>query len=583
MKQKKTAKKTTRTPRKTRGSQTSLGRLHKRLQEIKMTADHELGLGELMIRSGLIDRDRLAEAMGYVTHDRHLATVVIEMGFTTEEDLLKIIDEYYNMDLTAIDATTEKAIKTRPRTIVERLFHIRLPILLKLSVAVAGILALTIFVISYVNLRHQKKQLYEQTVRTGMVSLSYFAGNAKIPLLDDDLLKLNMLIKEASSVEGLLYAIVLDRHGIIKAHSDTSWIGQRYRESLFSDQIEREAGTPFFTYADKQGRKILNLSGPVEFDNVRLGEIHVGVSLDFIEHQIAEETTFILYLSLILILVAIGIAVILGMGFSRPIVKLAEGSRQIGEGNLQYRVNIVRSDELGDLATAFNSMASDLYKKSMMEKSFGSYVSPEVLELILDNPENPWVKGTRSEATVLFTDMRGFTAFSEATEPELVVESLNKYFTIGTEAILEYGGYIDKFIGDAILGVFGVPISYHDHAMRAVKASFYMQHALKEAAVKQGNELLAKIGIGINSGVLVSGNIGSQKKMEYTVIGDTVNVASRLNGLAGAGEVVLSEEVKKRLDKSIILRKMKPATVKGKTEPIQIYRVIDIKDGDQEG
>ena len=125
-------------------------------------------------------------------------------------------------------------------------------------------------------------------------------------------------------------------------------------------------------------------------------------------------------------------------------------------------------------------------------------------------------------------------------EPEEVVEQLNEYFEIATKAIIQFGGFVDKFIGDAILGVFGVPVFRQDHVERAVRAAIYLQHKLNSSGLS-GNKLLGSIGIGIDTGIIVSGNIGSQVKMEYTVIGDCVNVASRLNGLAGPGEIIISD------------------------------------------
>jgi adenylate cyclase len=188
-------------------------------------------------------------------------------------------------------------------------------------------------------------------------------------------------------------------------------------------------------------------------------------------------------------------------------------------------------------------MAQELWNKLLIQKSFGRYVSPEVLNMILSHLEDSWLKGIRSEATILFTDVRGFTAFSETRDPEKIVGDLNEYFGIATELVLEYGGYVDKFIGDAVLGVFGVPIFHTDHAERAVKAAVAMQKKFQQRADDNSNPLLSRIGIGINTGVVVSGNLGSQVKMEYTVIGDTVNVASRLNRLAGSGEIIISKSI----------------------------------------
>src|SRR4030042_4937714 len=146
-------------------------------------------------------------------------------------------------------------------------------------------------------------------------------------------------------------------------------------------------------------------------------------------------------------------------------------------------------------------MAQELWNKLLIQKSFGRYVSPEVLNMILSHLEDSWLKGTRSEATILFADVRGFAAFSETRDPEKIVGDLNEYFGIATELVLEYGGYVDKFIGDAVLGVFGVPIFHTDHAERAVKAAVAMQKKFQKRADDNRNPLLSRIGIGINSSV----------------------------------------------------------------------------------
>jgi adenylate cyclase len=235
-----------------------------------------------------------------------------------------------------------------------------------------------------------------------------------------------------------------------------------------------------------------------------------------------------------------------------------------------------RKDELGILAKAFNRMGEDLWMKTLMEKSFGKYVGTDVLEMIMANPESPWLKGRKGEATVLFTDIRGFTAHSENKEPEEIVEQLNEYFEITTRAILDHSGYVDKFIGDAVLGVFGAPVFYPNHAEQAVKASVSIQNALQEAG-KKGNPLLTSVGIGINSGTVVCGNIGSTGKMEYTVIGDDVNVGSRLNGLAAAGEIIISKKTLEMIGDLVTVDPLPPQKVKGKSEPVESFRVLSIK------
>lgn len=388
----------------------------------------------------------------------------------------------------------------KPISLKQRLSYLRIPIRVKLSIAITIIIWLTILILSFVILARQREQLYIQTVKTGKVSLNYFANNASIPILNDDILRLNTLIKEASSIEGLLYAIIVDRQKIIKAHTDHSKIGSTLQKFENIGEVKRDGDISYFNYKLPTNAQVLNLSRPVTFKNKELGEVHVGVSLDFIKNLIYRESVSIVIMSLFIVLLGISIAVLLGFSFSRPILKLVLATQEIGKGNFQYRIDMVRKDEFGDLATSFNYMAQELWKKLLIQKSFGSYVGPDVLDMILSNPENPWLKGTRSEATILFTDVRGFTAFSETRDPEEIVENLNEYFDITTQLILEYGGYVDKFIGDAVLGVFGVPIPHTDHAQRAVKAAVAMQKKFQQKAGDDHNPLLSRIGIGINSG-----------------------------------------------------------------------------------
>ena len=463
-----------------------------------------------------------------------------------------------------------------------QIFSLRIPIRVKLSIAIIFIIWLTILILSFVILARQKEQLYLQTVKTGKVSLNYFANNASIPLLNDDLLGLNTLIKEAASVEGLLYAAIVDRQQDIRAHTDHSKIGTTLQPVEEKKDVRKEKNFDYFNYTLPSGSNVLNLSRPVTFKDKELGTVHVGISLDFIKELIRKETIYILILSLFIILLGIAIAILLGIEFSRPISKLVLATQEIGKGNFQYRIDMIRKDEFGDLATAFNYMAKELWNKLMIQKSFGRYVSPEVLDMILTHPEDSWLKGTRNEATILFTDVRGFTAYSESKKPEEVVVDLNEYFAIATQAILEHGGYVDKFIGDAVLGVFGVPIPHANHAERAIRATVAMQGQLQERAGQGNNALLSKIGIGINSGVVVSGTLGSQVKMEYTVIGDSVNMASRLNHLAGSGEIIISKSVYELTKHLVSVKALPPQSIKGKSESVEAFQVMGLQENPKE-
>jgi adenylate cyclase len=533
--------------------------------------------GDILLQENIISLHQLHQALKLqLGSNLRLGQIIVSQGYAKEADVLNAIKIYYGISLDSLENTAE-LFQPQTGALRKKITALRIPIRIKLSIAIIFIIWLTILILSFTILARQKEQLYAQTVKLGRVSLNYFNNNARMPLLDDDILALNTVIKEASFVEGLLYAIIIDAEQVIKAHTDHTKIGTPMPAFDTQRKLTKEGDITFFTYTLADGKNVLNLSRQINFHNKNLGAVHVGISIDFIQDQIRKESIFILIMSVLIVILGVIIATLLGFYFSRPISQLVLATKEIGKGNFQYKANIARKDEFGDLAEAFNFMSQELWKKLLMQKSFGRYVSPEVLDLILSNPEESWLKGTRSEATVLFTDVRGFTSYSETREPEAIIEDLNEYFSIITKFILEYGGYVDKFIGDAVMGVFCLPIPQHDHAERAVRAAVAMQKELLQSAGSK-NELLLKVGIGINSGVLVSGNLGSDVKMEYTVIGDNVNIASRILALAGPGKIIISGPTFELTQHLISVEPLPPQTVKGKSEPIGAFLVLGIKE-----
>jgi len=173
--------------------------------------------------------------------------------------------------------------------------------------------------------------------------------------------------------------------------------------------------------------------------------------------------------------------------------------------------------------------------------------------------------------------VRGFTAYAESTEPERVVDDVNEYFRIATRHISAHGGYIDKFIGDAVLGVFGAPVARQDHARQALKAAVQMQRELCGPAAAS-NPLLARVGIGVNSGVAIAGDLGSEVKKNYSVIGDCVNVAARLNSVAAGGQIIISRSTYDAVADLVNASPLPPTKVKGKSEPLEIFEVQGLRE-----
>ncbi|HWI55089.1 MAG TPA: adenylate/guanylate cyclase domain-containing protein, partial [Desulfobacteria bacterium] len=211
------------------------------------------------------------------------------------------------------------------------------------------------------------------------------------------------------------------------------------------------------------------------------------------------------------------------------------------------------------------------------------YVSRDVAEQLMRDPDKISLGGNRCEVTVMFCDIRDFTQYSENREPEKVVNLLNRYLSIMTKVIFSHGGTLDKYLGDGLMAVFGAPVHYSNHVQRAIQTAVKIieeVERLNRRAALEGDPPM-KIGIGINSGTVLVGNVGSPERMDYTVIGEEVNLASRLEGLTKVFNtpVIISERSVKRVEESgekyNDLQFLGKAEVKGFTDPIGVYTVKD--------
>ncbi len=214
-----------------------------------------------------------------------------------------------------------------------------------------------------------------------------------------------------------------------------------------------------------------------------------------------------------------------------------------------------------------------------LKRAFSSYVSPQLLQIIIKNPESLKLGGEKRRITVLFSDIRGFTSLSEKLDPEKLVNLLNTFLTPMTEIILRNGGMLDKYIGDAIMALFNAPVNVEGHAERACSSALEMVRRLEELNPKFEKEygVRLSIGIGINTGEAVVGNMGSKQRFDYTAIGDTVNLASRLEGLTKlyGVNIILSEFTKREVGDEFLTRKLDVVRVKGKERAVAIYELLE--------
>lgn len=218
--------------------------------------------------------------------------------------------------------------------------------------------------------------------------------------------------------------------------------------------------------------------------------------------------------------------------------------------------------------------------KRRVKKLFSRFVSGEIVSQLIKNPDKLTLGGERKELTVLFSDIRDFTSMSEKMPPEDVVSMLNEYFSVMTEIILRNRGTVDKFVGDGIMAVYGAPIHSNNHILQAIKTAIKMRDSMIELNKKWASSKSKgfKIGITINSGEMVVGFIGSQKRLEYTVIGDSVNISERLQSLCKKhnATIVISENTYKKIKDDVVAKDLGKIKLKGKEKKIRAYELVDI-------
>ncbi len=379
----------------------------------------------------------------------------------------------------------------------------------------------------------------------------------------------------------------IDSKGIVRLSTDSFMpIGQ---EAQFFNII-KSSDNNWVTFKNNQMDKVGYYKYFPEWDYYFL--ISVYSSMFFKDaNTIFNNSIMILIISIIILSLILFIFINYTLNPMNSIVQTMKDIIKIND--LTKRVGIKYNDEIGEMAYTFNNMLEELsnayttikeyaYKSVLAQKKeervkvmFQKYVPQDVVNEIVQNPDRALV-GKNSNLTVLFSDIRSFTTISESMTPEKLVESLNRYFTIMVDIIYQRRGVIDKYIGDAIMAIFGAPKVYGDDVQQAVLSGLEMLESLEKFNEKQrsiGSKEF-KIGIGINYGPVTVGNIGTSQKMDYTVIGDAVNLASRLEGLTKEyhTEIIISEGTFEAVKDYFYVREIDRVRVKGKLKPVKIYQ-----------
>jgi adenylate cyclase len=369
---------------------------------------------------------------------------------------------------------------------------IRVPLKIKLSLLITALVVLTVALVGLFLLRQQQQSLTAEMTKRGLTMAENFAAGAKTPLLTGDDLTLGVLVTDAMKDPDVSYVIVADHDGRVLAHSDP--------RAAVKSTVERPKGLEPLQdrllvqiYKTPQGR-IIDFAVPLVYSGVPVGALYLGFSEEAITAALASARNQALLITLLMVLAGLGGAVGLAALLSRPIFRLVQATGAIAAGNFNIALPVASRDELGVLTDSFNRMARSLREKEMIKRAFTRYVAREVVEEILKNPENMALTGERREVTVLFCDVRGFTPLSERLSPEDVVLLLNDFYNLMIETTFKHDGTLDKFLGDAVMAVFGAPLAHPDHSARAIRTALAMQEGivgLNERRARDGKEPIA--------------------------------------------------------------------------------------------
>ena len=312
------------------------------------------------------------------------------------------------------------------------------------------------------------------------------------------------------------------------------------------------------------------LLGAVPLINVVTGVVVSGLSSGE-SASIAGLGLSLVIAVLVAFTISLELTLLMSRSVLRPVSDLLEATERVKAGDFSVRVPVISGDELGTLAQSFNAMMRGLTERQALHDAFASYVDPQLARRVVE--EGPRIDGEETEVTIAFVDIRDFTSFAERTSAREAVAYVNEFLELVVPIVARHGGNANKFVGDGLLAVFGAPVRLHDHADRALAAAAEMARAVR---VRFGERL--RIGVGVSSGPVLAGTVGGGGKLDFTVIGDAVNVASRVEEVTRAtGDTVLITEATRCLlsESAPPLEPRGAIPLKGRSDPVRIYAIVD--------
>lgn len=472
--------------------------------------------------------------------------------------------------------------QTRWRRLVSRWLPDHIPIAYKLAMAITLLVVASMALLGLTIISNQTQLMREQMNDFGQTVVNQLAESAIEPVLANDLLGLRVTTNNLAASDSVLGAAVYSDSGEVLASSGVLPAGVIVQ--LYERSRPLEDSTHTFDWrrrgASGAQSQLVSFVCPIRFQDLTAGHALVTFTRASMVESSQAATTAIVWTTVLIGVLTTITAFVMSRRLSRPIQDLMAARRAIDEGDFGYRFVEGRKDEIGYLMEGFNSMAEGLLEKSQVENVLSRFVDNSVASELLENLDKIRLGGKHVTASVLFADIVGFTSRSEKLEPEEIAELLNEYFDYVWKSSRLFHGRIDKFIGDCVMVVFGVPQKDPEHRFHAIACAFMIQRLVERLNVigVDDGRLPVEFRIAVNCGDMLAGNLGTHDRMEYTVVGDAVNLASRLSSISESGQIVVSEAMAgdPMVRDRVVMRRYKEARLRGKKVPVSTFLVEDI-------
>ncbi|MDX8398431.1 MAG: adenylate/guanylate cyclase domain-containing protein [Mariprofundaceae bacterium] len=439
--------------------------------------------------------------------------------------------------------------------------NISMSLRLRWALLVVGVVGVVAIILTLVLLDVEDRAWHESQDATSKVLVDVLSNELSTPMLSNSRIEVEQLI------EGFLED-VKDARTV-----ELQWNGRG--KSLFFGDASRRPNVSEPLHLSHSAKPIYKNSlwymRHIYYGKMKVGTLAVHFSADGWV-GISNEIKWRLFVAGLVIMIFFSFIIYWIAGrMSRPIELLAAAEHAVADGNFSIRLPVTSQDEIGAATRQFNRMVRELAHKEEIREQFSRYLNPKVIDkLFAEGGQLP--VSHNQEVTVLFADMVSFTHYSQVEAVESVVSALNENFELFHHIINHFGGNVDKYIGDAVMAVFNHPFEDSQHVRHAVMSGLCMMEACNRLAIKRPDGGCVQFRIGLDKGEVIVGNIGARKRLEYTVIGNTVNVASRMAGL-GLG-VVANEHVFKELGFGFAMDDMGEQAVKGLSKPIRCVQIL---------